>query len=110
MVSTCWPNTIQLTLSILHSSELVLLLQRNALPTIEHLSVTNEDISVALLLGSLAMPLLEKLILIDLYNHSKLPCNISLSIILVLYQLKPFSFFCYDRPNDRINFWHENLY
>ncbi|CAF3805924.1 unnamed protein product [Rotaria magnacalcarata] len=112
MVSPCWPNTIQLTLSIQHSSELILLLQRNALPAIEHLSVTNEDLSVALplsesksgsgtrlcehdlrerldgtrlrylllryltisdvviLLGSLTMPLLEKLILVDLYDHT----------------------------------------
>lgn len=126
MESPCWPNTVQLTLSIQRPSELILLLRRNALPTIEHLSVTNEESHMSLplsesqsvsaiqlcehdlhervdgarlrflllryltlgdaviLLGSLTMPLLEKLILVDLYDHSKLSFNISLSIILAL--------------------------
>ncbi|CAF1315387.1 unnamed protein product, partial [Didymodactylos carnosus] len=107
-----WPNTNQLTLSIQHSSELILLLKRGALPAIEHLNITNEEIRTALplrqhisasnihlceynlreiadgtrlrtlllryitlsdiiiLIGSLTMPLLEKLILIDLYDHT----------------------------------------
>ncbi|CAF0993440.1 unnamed protein product [Rotaria sordida] len=106
-----WPNTVQLTLSIQHSSELMLLLQRGALPMIEHLNVTNEEIrtvlpldrhksvgniqlcendlrqigdgtrlrslllryftltDVIILIGSLSMPLLEQLILVDLYDH-----------------------------------------
>jgi len=113
-----WPKTVQLTLSIQHSSELMLLLQRDALPAIEHLNVTNEQIhtdfsvrprkpvpdirfcehglrqkldgtrlrslliryislgDLITLIGSLTMPLLEKLILVDLYDHSKLSQNI----------------------------------
>jgi hypothetical protein len=114
-----WPNTIKLTLSIQHPSEFTRLLQRGALPAIEHLNITNEQVPIALslrrdkpvshiplcehdlrqmadgsrlrsliiryiafgdlivLIGSLTMPLLEKLILIDLYDHSKLSqCDI----------------------------------
>ena len=37
-----WPNTVQLTLSVQHPSDLLLLLQRDALPIIEHLEVTIE--------------------------------------------------------------------
>ncbi|CAF1359079.1 unnamed protein product [Rotaria magnacalcarata] len=107
-----WPNTVKLTLSIQHPSELMLLLKRDALPALEHLNVTNEDIhtvlplsqykpvsniqfcehdlrqtadgtrlrslilrfitlrDATLLLGSLSMPLLEKLIIVDLYVHT----------------------------------------
>lgn len=114
MKPLCWTNTVQLTLSIQHSSELMLLFQDNALPMIEHLNITNEEILTALsshqdkpilinqlcvdnfrrvtgdiklrslvlryisigdlviLIDSLNMPLLEKLILIDLYGYSKL--------------------------------------
>ncbi|CAF1412732.1 unnamed protein product [Adineta ricciae] len=107
-----WPNTTRLTLSIQQSSELILLFKRDALPAIEHLSITNEDVRTALpsrkyllvpnihlcdynlreiadgshlrslilryvtlsdtiiLLDSLVMPVLEKLILIDLYDQT----------------------------------------
>ncbi|CAF4217657.1 unnamed protein product, partial [Rotaria sordida] len=110
MESLYWPNTVQLTLSIQYPSELVLLLKRDALPAIEHLNITNEQIhtvfplrryipvsnihlcdynlreiadgtrlrslllrylslsDIILLIDSLTMPLLEKLILIDLYD------------------------------------------
>ena len=47
MRSIRWPNTVQLTLSIQCSSEITLLFQRNALPAIEHLSITNEEIRTA---------------------------------------------------------------
>jgi hypothetical protein len=106
-----WPNTIQLTLSIQHSSELKLLFQHNALPAIEYLNITIENLHTNLpsninisalnkdslretanggthlkililryitlhdaiiLIGSLTMPLLEELILIDMYDDSKL--------------------------------------
>ncbi|CAF1360153.1 unnamed protein product [Rotaria sordida] len=112
MVSPCWPNTVQLTLSIQCSNELILLLQRNTLPSIEQLSVTNEELhiplllnegksasgirlckhdlrerldgtrlrylllrylslsDVVILLGSLTMPLLENMILVDLYDYT----------------------------------------
>ncbi|CAF2736744.1 unnamed protein product [Rotaria sp. Silwood2] len=112
MESLYWPNTVQLTLSIQYPSELVLLLKRDALPAIEHLNITNEQIhtvfplrryipvpnihlcdynlreiadgtrlrslllrylslsDIILLIGSLTMPLLEKLILIDLYDDT----------------------------------------
>jgi hypothetical protein len=104
----------------------MLLLQRNALPAIEYLNVTNEELHTALplgvsksvpdirlsehglheradgtrlrflllryitlsdviiLIGSLTMPLLEKLILVDMYDHSKLSLDISSSIIVTL--------------------------
>jgi hypothetical protein len=126
MQPLCWPNTVQLTLSIQRPSELMLLLQCNALPAIEHLNVTNEELHTALplgvsksvpyirlsehglregadgtrlrflllryitlsdviiLIGSLTMPLLEKLILVDMYDHSKLSLDISSSIIVTL--------------------------
>ncbi|CAF1587063.1 unnamed protein product [Rotaria magnacalcarata] len=42
-----WPNTVQLTLSIQHPSELALLLKRDALPAIEHLNITNEEMRTA---------------------------------------------------------------
>jgi hypothetical protein len=115
-----WPNTVQLTLSIQYPSELVLLLKRDALPAIEHLNITNEQVrtvfslrryipvsnihlcdynlreiadgtrlrslllryislsDIILLIGSLTMPLLEKLILIDLYDDSKLSFDVFL--------------------------------
>ncbi|CAF4496806.1 unnamed protein product, partial [Rotaria sp. Silwood2] len=41
------PNTVQLTLSIQHPSELALLLKRGPLPAIEHLNVTNEEMLTA---------------------------------------------------------------
>ncbi|CAF1095545.1 unnamed protein product [Adineta steineri] len=44
MRSLRWPNTVQLTLSIQQSSEIMLLFRRNALPAIEHLNITNEEI------------------------------------------------------------------
>lgn len=114
MRSLSWPHTVELTLSIQHSSELALLFRRMALPTIEHLNITNEEIRTVsslhldkpipnielyehdlrqisdvsrlrslliryislndfvILIGSLKMPLLEKLTLIDLYDNSKL--------------------------------------
>jgi hypothetical protein len=110
----CWPNTVQLTLSIQHANELMLLFQHGALPAIEHLNVTNEEIPTALspgqqklipniqlcehvlrqtadgtrlkslllryinlgdviiLIRSVAMRLLQKLTLVDLYDQSKL--------------------------------------
>ena len=37
-----WPNTVRLTLGVQHPSDLWLLLQRDALPIIEHLEVTIE--------------------------------------------------------------------
>ncbi|CAF1343961.1 unnamed protein product [Rotaria sordida] len=112
MVSPCWPNTAQLTLSIQCSNELILLLQRNTLPSIEQLSVTNEELhfplllnegksasgirlckhdlrerldgtrlrylllrylslsDVVILLDALTMPLLENMILVDLYDYT----------------------------------------
>ena len=42
MKSLYWPNTVQLTLSVQYSSELLLLFRRDALPRIEHLEVTIE--------------------------------------------------------------------
>jgi hypothetical protein len=114
MEQLCWPNTVRLTLSIQHPSELIHLFQRGALPTIEHLNITNEEVrttfpssqhkpvpdiqlyghdlhetadgtrlkslvlrfmplsDVIVLMNSLCMPLLEKLILVDLYDQSKL--------------------------------------
>ena len=113
MQPLCWPNTVKLTLSIQHASELELLLQHTTLPAIEHLEVTNEDLNIVssicqeksilniqfndvhlreqldgirlryLLLryinlidvitsiDSLSMPVLETLILVDMYDHSK---------------------------------------
>ena len=49
MKPLCWPNTVRLTLSIQHSSEIMLLLQDDALPMIEYLNITNEEIPGALL-------------------------------------------------------------
>lgn len=113
MRSIRWPNTVHLTLSIQCPSEITLLFQRNALPAIEHLSITNEErrtvssfdqekfvrtsqctrrilrrmVNTCQLrslliryipLGDLLrlivlvkMPLLEQLVLIDLYDNSK---------------------------------------
>jgi hypothetical protein len=39
----CWPNTIELSLSIKHSSEIIYFFQNGALPSIEHLNITNEE-------------------------------------------------------------------
>ncbi|CAF2960608.1 unnamed protein product [Rotaria sp. Silwood2] len=108
-----WSNTVQLTLSIQHSSELRLLFEHNALPAIEYLNITIENLDtnlpsnvnisvpnvqitkdslretatggthlkhlllryitlndVIILIGSIAMPLLEELILIDMYDDT----------------------------------------
>ncbi|CAF1075320.1 unnamed protein product [Rotaria sordida] len=46
--SLCWPNTVKLTLSIQHASEVELLLQHNSLPSFKHLEVTNEDLHIVL--------------------------------------------------------------
>ena len=43
MAPIYWPNTNRLTLSILHASELELLLKRNVTPALEHLAVTIEQ-------------------------------------------------------------------
>ncbi|CAF0841766.1 unnamed protein product [Rotaria sordida] len=48
MQSLCLPNTVKLTLSIQHASEVELLLQHNSLPSIKHLEVTNEDLHIVL--------------------------------------------------------------
>ncbi|CAF3917784.1 unnamed protein product, partial [Adineta steineri] len=107
-----WPNTVQLTLSIQRSSEIILLFKYNALPAIEYLSITienmntdlafNTDISAMdiqlsedslrqttvgsthlkhlllryitlndaiILIGSSIMPVLEELILINMYDN-----------------------------------------
>ncbi|CAF5012032.1 unnamed protein product, partial [Rotaria sp. Silwood1] len=106
-----WSNTVQLTLSIQHFSELRLLFEHNALPAIEYLNITIENLDtnlssnvnisvpkvqlskdslretatggtplkhlllryitlndVIILIGSITMPLLEELILIDMYD------------------------------------------
>lgn len=47
MQSLRWPNTVRLTLSIQRSSELTLLFQPDALPMIEHLNITNEELPAA---------------------------------------------------------------
>jgi len=115
MQPLCWPNTVQLTLSIQHPSELLVLFERNALPAIEQLNITNENLHTDLssyankslpniqlskdylretanggihlkhlllryitlhdfirLVSLLTMPSLEELILIDMYDDSKL--------------------------------------
>jgi hypothetical protein len=41
-----WTNTVRLTLSVQHSSEIMLLFRRDALPAIEHLNITNEEIRI----------------------------------------------------------------
>ncbi len=130
MRSLRWPNTVQLTLSIQHSSEIMLLFRRDALPAIEHLNVTNEEIPTdssfgrdksvpivqlrehdlrqiadscrlrslliryiplgdfVILIGSLRMPTLEKLTLVDLYDSSKLSLReIQYKVICSFYQL-----------------------
>ncbi|CAF3626498.1 unnamed protein product [Rotaria sordida] len=126
-----WPNTVQLTLSIQHSSELMLLLQRGALPMIEHLNVTNEEIrtvlpldrhksvgniqlcendlrqigdgtrlrslllryftltDVIILIGSLSMPLLEQLILVDLYDHKSIERSHRVAIVKQILDASP---------------------
>lgn len=126
MKPVCWPYTVQLTLSIQHSSELMLLLKNDALPMLEHLNITNEEIrtvslcsqdqsisniqlcehdlrqiasdirlrslviryislvDLIILISSLNMSLLEKLILVDLYDHSKLTHYISSLIVFHL--------------------------
>jgi hypothetical protein len=112
----CWPNTIELSLSIKHSSEIIYFFQNGALPSIEHLNITNEEMytilpeyhykhenikfyknelnetvngtrlkslflryiflsDIIILINSLTMSLLEKLTLIDLYDHSKFYIN-----------------------------------
>ena len=43
MQQLCWPNTVQLTLSIQYSCELKYLFEENALPAIEYLNITIED-------------------------------------------------------------------
>ncbi|CAF4744091.1 unnamed protein product, partial [Rotaria sp. Silwood2] len=114
MKRLCWPNTIELSLSIKHSNEIMFFFRNGALPSIEHLNITNEGIysilpehknksisnisfdknqlnkivdgtqlkslflryiflnDLIILMNSLTMSLLEKFILIDLYDHSKL--------------------------------------
>jgi len=115
MQSLSWPNTVQLTLSIKHSSEISLLFEHNALPAIEYLNITIENLNtnlpssvnisapnvqlskdslrqtaigcahlkhlllryitlndVIILIGLSSMPLLEELILINMYDDSKL--------------------------------------
>jgi hypothetical protein len=110
-----WPNTVQLTLSIKHSSEISLLFEHNALSAIEYLNITIENLNtnipssvnisasnvqpskdslrqtpigcahlkhlllrfitlndVITLLSSSSIPLLEELILINMYDNSKL--------------------------------------
>ncbi|CAF0724874.1 unnamed protein product [Adineta steineri] len=109
----CWPNTVQLTLSIQHSSEIILLFKYNALSAIEYLNITIENINTDLafntdisamdiqlsedslrqtvvasthlkhlllryitlndaiiLIGSSIMPVLEELILINMYDNT----------------------------------------
>ncbi|CAM2728191.1 unnamed protein product [Rotaria socialis] len=112
MKRLCWPDTIELSLSIKHSNEIMFLFRKGALPSIEHLNITNEDVysilsehknksissisfdksqlneivdgtrlkslflryiflhDLIILMNSLAMPLLEKFILTDLYDHT----------------------------------------
>ncbi|CAF1322814.1 unnamed protein product [Rotaria sordida] len=108
-----WSNTVQLTLSIQYFSELRLLFEHNALPAIEYLNITIENLDtnlpfnvnisasnvqlskyslretatgdthlkhlllryitlndVMILIGSITMPLLEELILIDMYDDT----------------------------------------
>lgn len=114
MLPFCWNNTVELTLSIENSQQVLFFFDNNALPIMEHLNITNEEIPVRLsshsntsissdqlnkthlygivgytrlkslilrffsiidfnaLLDSLKMPLLEKLILVDFYDNSKL--------------------------------------
>ena len=43
-----WSNTVRLTLSIQCSSELMVLLRDDALPIIEHLNITNEEVYTTL--------------------------------------------------------------
>ncbi|CAF1088095.1 unnamed protein product [Rotaria sp. Silwood1] len=111
MKRLCWPNTIELSLSIRYSNEIMFFLRKGALPSIEHLNITNEGMCIILpehknksisnisfdknqlheivdgtrlkslflryiylndliiLMNSLTMSLLEKFILIDLYDH-----------------------------------------
>ncbi|CAF3440956.1 unnamed protein product [Rotaria sp. Silwood2] len=111
MQSLSLSNTVQLTISIQHPSELRLLFEHNALPAIEYLNITIENPQttvpckvpitqlckdslrqtanggthlrvlvlryitlndVIILIGSLTMPLLEELILIDMYDDNRL--------------------------------------
>ncbi|CAF4039957.1 unnamed protein product [Adineta steineri] len=108
-----WPNTVQLTLSIQNPSEISLLFEQNALPAIEYLNITIQNLNtnlpsdvdisapniqlskdslrqtaigsaylkhlllryitlndVIILIGSLIMPLLEELILINMYDNT----------------------------------------
>ncbi|CAF1925183.1 unnamed protein product [Rotaria magnacalcarata] len=111
MKKFCWSDTIELSLSIQHSNEIMFLFRKGALPSIEHLNITNEEVysilpehinkpissisfdksqfneivdgtrlkslflryiflnDLIILMNSLTMPLLEKFILIDLYDH-----------------------------------------
>ncbi|CAF4568906.1 unnamed protein product, partial [Rotaria socialis] len=88
----CWIHTVRLTLSLQHSSELILLLMPEALPLLEHLNVTIEQSQkkssdeqgqnhlhvfnymelddLLVLLNSITFSLLEKLILVDIYDQS----------------------------------------
>ncbi|CAF2100591.1 unnamed protein product [Rotaria magnacalcarata] len=112
MKKLCWSDTIELSLSIQHSNEIMFLFRKGALPSIEHLNITNEEAysilpehinkpissisfdksqfneivdgtrlkslflryiflnDLIILMNSLTMPLLEKFILIDLYDHT----------------------------------------
>ncbi|CAF2067975.1 unnamed protein product [Rotaria magnacalcarata] len=112
MKRLCWPDTIDLSLSIKHSNEIMFLFRKGALPSIEHLNITNEETysilpehknksissisfdksqfneivdgtrlkslflryillnDLIILMNSLTMSLLEKFILIDLYDHT----------------------------------------
>lgn len=120
-----WSNTVRLTLSIQCSSELMVLLRDDALPIIEHLNITNEEVYTTLtfqhdkpisniqlrendlrstagsirlrslviryislgdliiLMRSLNMSSLQQLILVDLYDNSKLSCDICLQFVVV---------------------------
>jgi hypothetical protein len=120
-----WSNTVRLTLSIQCSSELMVLLRDDALPIIEHLNITNEEVYTTLtfqhdkpisniqlrendlrstagsirlrslviryislgdliiLIRSLNMSSLQQLILVDLYDNSKLSCDICLQFVVV---------------------------
>ncbi|CAF3697866.1 unnamed protein product [Rotaria sordida] len=48
MEQLCWPNTVELSLSIEHSSEIMFFFRNGALPLIEHLNITNEEICIIL--------------------------------------------------------------
>ncbi|CAF3998479.1 unnamed protein product [Rotaria sordida] len=122
-------NTVQLTLSIQHPSELRLLFEHNALPAIEYLNITIENPQttvpckvpntqlwkdslrqtanggthlrvlvlryitlndVIILIGTLTMPLLEELILIDIQQDSFHFCNCTFLSLAALDRLGQF--------------------